>query len=68
MHAADKYMTFREAYERTLERIAYIEKQGFKMHEKWECEIRRELIENAEMRGFFKNFDIFEPMNPREGL
>jgi len=44
-------MTFREAL---TERKAYIEKQGFNLIEKWECEIRRELKENTEMKTFFR--------------
>lgn len=49
----DKYMTAREAYDRTLERRQYLIKEGYKMVEKWECDLYEELDRDPEMKNFF---------------
>jgi len=61
-------MTVREAYERTQERRLYLETQGYTVVEKWECDLNRELLDNPEMKKFWDQNKIFEPLNPRGGI
>lgn len=61
-------MTMAEAYQRTLDRKAFLESQGYTVIEKWEHEIRDELKIDKQMSIFFKNIKVMEPMDPREAF
>lgn len=64
---ADKYMTAREAYTRTVERRKFLEDQGYNVVEMWECDLKKELESNCEMKEFFAGLKHVEPLNPRNG-
>ena len=34
----------------------------------WECDLKRELQANGEMKQFFENCDIHDPFDPREAF
>jgi G:T-mismatch repair DNA endonuclease (very short patch repair protein) len=64
----DQLLTADEAYQRTATRKICIERRGYTVVEKWECELNRELKANPEMKEFFDNVKIVDPMDPREGI
>lgn len=57
-----------ELYEKTLQRCDYLRAQGYTVIEKWECELKKELAENHEMREYFDSLTISEPLEPRQAL
>jgi len=65
--SADQYTTAREAYDRTLERKKFLQDQGFKIVEKWQCELKRDLSKSVKMQKFFEKSKVVDPLNPREG-
>jgi G:T-mismatch repair DNA endonuclease (very short patch repair protein) len=64
---ADLRYNAEEAYQRTLRRKADIEKLGFTVVEIWECDYRRELVDNPAMKEFVDSIELVEPLDPREG-
>jgi hypothetical protein len=61
-------MTAEQAYERTIDRRCYLESQGFQVTEIWECQLRRELATNPEMKDFFDNCEVPEPLKMRDAF
>ena len=47
-----------ENHEFTMERIRQIEKKGYVVFPKWECEVKKEMEINGEMKEFFKQSQI----------
>lgn len=64
---ADKYMTAREAYIRTMERQKYLQDQGYTIVDKWECDLIRDMEDNSDMKDFFSTLKHMDPLNPRNG-
>lgn len=61
-------MTMAEAYQRTMDRRAFLLSQGYVVVEKWEHEIRSELKTNPEMAAFFDKVTIMDALDPREAF
>ncbi len=57
-----------ELHQATLEKSCYLEVQGFNVIEVWECEVKRELRQNEEMKTYFDNFDVIDPLEPRDAF
>jgi len=64
---ADQMTTARSAFEKTLDRQKFLEDRGYKIVEKWECQLQQELLNNEQMQEFFLKTIINEPLNPRNG-
>ena len=61
--------TVEDAYQATLSRAQHLKDQGCHMVEMWECQMKRELRHNPQMRAFFNTVrDIPDPMDHREAL
>ncbi|XP_028517608.1 uncharacterized protein LOC110247906 [Exaiptasia diaphana] len=61
--------TMQELYKETLQRRDYLIRQGYKVVEKWECELKKELSEDPEIKEYFdKNVIATEPLEPRHAL
>ncbi|XP_031552434.1 uncharacterized protein LOC116289627 [Actinia tenebrosa] len=60
--------TMGELYEKTLQRRRHLITQGYRVVEKWECELKKELNENEEMREYFDTCIVAEPLEPRQAL
>ena len=43
-------------------------KRGFNVVEVWECDIKRELEQNEEMRRYFDNYDLTDPLEPHDAF
>ena len=54
--------------QRTLEKIRFLKDQGFNVMEIWTCDIERQLAADSEMKEFFDNFEVSEPLEPRLAL
>ncbi|XP_036147283.1 uncharacterized protein LOC118647134 [Monomorium pharaonis] len=57
-------------YERTLTRTWRLQRLGYRVTEKWECDFDREVRENREMQTYFENHALLKlaPLNPREAF
>jgi G:T-mismatch repair DNA endonuclease (very short patch repair protein) len=60
-------MTMADAFQRTIDRRAHIESKGYKVIEKWECDLNRELNANIAMKDFFDGKEIMSALDGREG-
>uniref|UniRef100_A0A915IHY3 Uncharacterized protein n=1 Tax=Romanomermis culicivorax TaxID=13658 RepID=A0A915IHY3_ROMCU len=58
-------MTACEAYQQTNGRKFFLQKKcGLKIIELWECELQQMLEKDVEMREYFSNLKLFEPLDP----
>ena len=42
--------------------------KGHTMIEKWECKFRKEIEEDRELKAFFKEYEPYFPINPRDSF
>ena len=52
----------------TVEKAKYIQEQGYQLVSVWECEIHRELSCNEQMNRYFNDFEVVEPLEPRQAF
>ncbi len=55
-------------YEATIEKVCYLKEQGFNIVEMWECDLKKELEENEEMRCYFEEYDLVDLLQPRDAF
>ena len=55
-------------YKDTVRKVKYLKDQGFKVEQKWECELKKELDEDQEMKQFFKDHELVDPLQPRDAF
>src|SRR5271170_1878224 len=60
--------TMETAYRETLDRARNIRKAGFKLVEKWECEFRKQMVNNKTLTRFAAQRTRDEPINPRDAF
>ena len=61
-------LTMQELFDHTRARIEYIQKQGLKVIEMWECDWKTYLKENPAAQQFVSTLDMVEPLNPRDAF
>ena len=57
-----------ELYEDTVTKIEYLKKCGFEVEQLWECKLREELEKNEEMKRYFEEHEIVDPLQPRDAF
>ena len=57
-----------QRYSNTLKKVNYLESHGFVVVQKWECELDKELKEDEEMKRFFDEYEIVDPLQPRDAF
>ena len=60
--------TMHDLYMATVEKTSYLRGRGFNMIEMWECEMKRELEQDEDMRSYFDNYKLTDPLEPREAF
>ena len=55
-------------FEDTRVKVEYLEKQGFEVKQKWECELAKEMESDEEMKCYFEEYEIVEPLQPRDAF
>ena len=55
-------------YNNTLKKVNYLESHGFVVVQKWECELKKEMEEDEEMKRFFNEHKIVDPLQPRDAF
>ena len=57
-----------QLYEDTIEKVKYLEKQGFEVKQKWECELVEEMEHDEDMRRYFEEYELVDPLQPRDAF
>jgi hypothetical protein len=57
-----------DLHQATVEKTSYLKDHGFVMNEVWECDIRKELEQDKDMKAYFDSYDLVEPLEPRDGF
>ena len=57
-----------ELYMATVEKTSYLGGRGFNVIEMWECEMKRELKRDEEMKKYFGNYKLIDPLEPRDAF
>jgi len=58
--------TVEEAFRSTQQRLRKLHALGYNLHIKWECDLKRELKESADMRKYFRDLQVYDPLLPRD--
>ena len=51
-----------------MEKTEYLKREGYNVVEMWECDIRRELKEDEDMKHYFDHYHLTDPLEPRDAL
>ena len=54
--------TMEELYVDTKKKVKFLKDQGYRVVEKWGCELQKELEDNEEMKQFFDQNKIIDPV------
>ena len=54
--------------EDTLKKVCYLKDQGFQVIEMWECDLTEEMKHDEEMRRYFEEYELVDPLQPRDAF
>ena len=57
-----------ELYYSTVQKMEYLKREGYNVVEMWECDFRRELKEDEDMKHYFDHYHLTDPLEPRDAL
>ena len=57
-----------QLYEDTFEKVWHLEDQGFQVVEMWECDLVKEMEHDKDMRHYFEEYEIVDPLQPRDAF
>ena len=57
-----------QLHEDTLEKIDYLKKEGFNVVEKWECDLKKEMECDENMKRYFEEHELVDPLQPRDAF
>ena len=57
-----------ELYQVTVEKTEYLKRNGYNVMELWECDMKRELEEDEDMKHYFDHYHFTNPLEPRDAL
>ena len=60
--------TMHNLYMATVEKTSYLRGRSFNVIEMWECEMKRELEQDDDMRSYFDNYKLIDLLEPREAF
>ena len=60
--------TMEQLYKDTVRKVKYLNECGFEVVQKWECELAKERKEDEEMKQFFEEPEIVDPLQPRDAF
>ena len=60
--------TMEQLYKDTLRKVKYLKDQGFNVEQKWECEFKKEMEEDGEMKQFLEEHELVDPLQPRDAF
>ena len=57
-----------QLYEDTFEKVYHLRDQGFQVIEMWECDLLKEMEHDEDMRRYFEEYELVEPLQPRDAF
>ena len=57
-----------QLFEDTRVKVQNLEKQGFNVKQKWQCELVEEMKSDGEMKRYFEECEIVDPLQPRDAF
>ena len=60
--------TMEQLYIDTKKKVKFLKDQGFRVVQKWGCELKKELEEDEGMNQFFDQNEIIDPLQPRDAF
>ena len=57
-----------QLYKDTMRKVNYLKDRGFQVVQKWGCELKKELKEDEELKRFFDQYEIIDPLQPRDAF
>ena len=57
-----------QLFEDTFEKVEYLKEQGFEVKQKWECELVEEMEHDEDMRRYFEEYELVDPLQPRDAF
>ena len=60
--------TMEQLYKDTKRKVDYLEDKGFEVVQKWGCELEKEMEQNEEMKRYFDEHELVDPLQPREAF
>ena len=57
-----------QLHEDTLEKICYLKGEGFHVVEMWECDLMKEMERDEDMKRYFEEHELVEPLQPRDAF
>ena len=57
-----------QLYKDTARKVKYLRECGFEVEQKWGCELVKEMEENEEMKRFFEEHELVDPLQPRDAF
>ena len=60
--------TMEQLYKDTLRKVKYLKDQGFNVEQKWECEFKKEMKGDEEMKQFLDEHELVDPLQPRDAF
>ena len=60
--------TMEELYKDTVRKVKYLKECGFEVEQKWGCQLAKEMKENEEMKRFFEEHELVDPLQPRDAF
>ena len=55
-------------FEDTCVKVENLEKQGFNVKQKWECELTEEMESDEEMKRYIEEHETVDPLQPRDAF
>ena len=55
-------------YKDTVRKVNYLKDHGFEVEQKWGCELTKDLEEDEEMKQFFEEHELVDPLQPRDAF
>ena len=57
-----------QLFEDTGKKVRYLKDQGFEVVEMWECKLVKEREHDEEMKRYFEEYELVDPLQPREAF
>ena len=57
-----------QLFEDTGKKVKHLKDQGFEVIQMWECKLSKEMGLNEEMKHYFEEYEIIEPLQPRDAF
>ena len=57
-----------QLFEDTLEKVCRLKGEGFQVIEMWECDLVKEMEHDEDMRRYFEEYELVDPLQPRDAF